>query len=324
LVAEHRIASISIARIERGELVYADAWGEARPGTSASPSTLYNVASLAKPMSAEVAIRLAASGVISLDEPMGLHWLDPDVKDDPRSSLLTARHVLSHRSGLPNWRWEDGGTLKFRNTPGAVFGYSGEGFEWLARVIEQKTAKPFEELAQTLVFDPNQMRDTSYTRRPWTVDRLAVPYNEQGAPLPPQIADSYIASDDLMTTATDYGRFIRGLMREEGVTPAFARERLRLQTDRRAGECAGGLSPGCPEEEGMALGWETLLIGGQRYLMHTGADEGTFAFAYWEPGAQEGLVILTNSSNGWRAVLPLLEAVGATPAFIAHLRRSVS
>ena len=319
-----QIASLSIAELEGGRIAYARAWGQAAPGRPATIDTLYNVASLTKPVSAEIAMRLAAQGRISLDEDMSSYWVDPDLENDPRVSQLTPRLVLSHRSGLPNWRLQDGGTLRFTRNPGEAFGYSGEGFEWLARFIEQKTGTPFESLAQELVFDPSGMGETAYTRRTWFEGRLAIPYDADLNALEPQIAERYFASDDLVSTPTDYARFMVGLLQRQGVTPELYQERLSLQTNRRDAACANDDVAGCAEEEGFGLGWETYLIGGRRFLIHTGMDDGTFTFAYLEPETGAGLVMFTNSSNGWKAVLPVLELTGADTAFIAHLRRTVT
>jgi len=323
LLSSLKIASLSVAIVENGQTAEAHAWGQASPSQPATIETLYNVASLTKPVSAEVAMRLAAGGRISLDEPMSAYWVDPDAADDPRSARLTPRLVMSHRSGLPNWRPAGGGKLSFVNEPGETFGYSGEGFEWLARFIEAKTGEPFEDLAQSLVFEPSGMRETAYTRRPWIEGSLAVPYDADLNVLAPQVADHYFASDDLISTPRDYARFVVGMLQKRGVTPDLYLEREKLQTVRRTQTCLGD-EPGCAAEDGFGLGWETFLIGGRRFLMHTGMDDGTFTFVYLEPKTGTGLVMFTNSTNGWMAVLPVLELTGADPGFIDHLRRNIS
>ena len=324
LLSRLKIASLSVAVIQGRQIAYTEAWGQASPGEAATSKTLYNVASLAKPISAEVAMRLIATRRIGMDEAMAVYWVDPDLVEDQRASLLTPRLAMSHRTGLPNWRSDDGGVLRFDHEPGETFGYSGEGFEWLARFIERKTGQPFEELAQDLVFTPSGMSDTAYTRRPWFNSRLAVPYDAEMTALAPQIADHYVASDDLITTPADYAHFIISVLNQQGVTPELYRERQMLQTPRSVVPCATSPGTECATEDGFGLGWETVLIGDQRFLMHTGMDEGTFTFAYVEPDAGKGLVLFTNSTNGWKAVLPVLELTDAYPGFIEHLRRAVS
>jgi len=317
LLADKRIASVSIARIEDGRLSFVAAWGEASPGVPATPATLYNIASMTKPLSAEVVLRLVARGEVSLDESMAKHWIDPDLADDLRRDLLTPRIALSHRTGFPNWR---DGTLRFERAPGEAFGYSGEGFEYMARFVEKKTGTPFETLAERLVFTPSGMTETAYTRRPWFEGRIAVPHDSDGTSLAPQIATRYIASDDVFSTPRDYARFLIGLIERQGVDAATAAERARIQTDRRAELCAPPREATCPGEVGFGLDWESFLLDGRRYLMHTGMDEGTFTLGYVSPDAREGTVIFTNSRNGPQAVLPILDAIGRDPAFVDWLR----
>lgn len=320
LLADKRIASVSIARIEDRRLAFASAYGEARPGVPATPGTLYNIASMTKPISAEVVLRLIARGRISLDEPMSRYWIDPDIADDPRRDLLTPRLSLSHRTGFPNWRYETGDTLKLLRTPGEAFGYSGEGFEYMARFAEKKTGTPFERLAQALVFGPSGMRETAYTRRPWFADRVAVPTDADGHALPPQMADHYLASDDVHSTPRDYARFMIGLMKRQGIDAGLAAERARIQSDRKDALCPPPRAESCAQEAGFGLGWEVFRFGERTYLMHTGMDKGTFTLGYIELSTGSGTVIFTNSSNGAQSALPILDAIGRDREFVDFLR----
>src|SRR5579863_8208223 len=163
LLQREHVASVSFATIANGKTVLAEAYGEAGPGISASNTTLYNIASMSKPISAEVILRLASAGKLSLDEPMWPYWIDPDLAADPRAKLLTPRMALDHQTGFANWRQETGGKLAFIRDPGTAFGYSGEGYQYVARFAEKKTGQPFEKLAQSLVFDPAGMTRTAYT-----------------------------------------------------------------------------------------------------------------------------------------------------------------
>jgi CubicO group peptidase (beta-lactamase class C family) len=320
LLAEKHIASVSIARIEHARIAFLAAYGEARAGTPATPDTLYNIASMTKPISAEVLLRLIARRTISLDEPMSKFWVDADIADDPRRDLLTPRLSLSHRTGFPNWRYETDDRLRFLRTPGEAFGYSGEGFEYMAHFAEKKTGTPFERLAQTLVFGPSGMHDTAYTRRPWFADRMAVPTDADGKALSPQIAEHFLASDDLYTTPRDYARFIIGLMKRQGMNAALAAERVRIQTDRKSELCPPPRERVCADEAGFGLGWEVFRFGEHTYLMHTGMDQGTFTLGYFEASTGSGTIIFTNSSNGPQSVLAILDTIGRDREFVDFLR----
>jgi CubicO group peptidase (beta-lactamase class C family) len=323
LLRNEHVASVSFATVEGGRTVLAEAYGDAGPGVPATNTTLYNIASMTKPISAEVILRLASEGKLSLDEPMYPYWIDPDLAADPRAKLLTARMALDHQTGFPNWRRETGGKLAFLRDPGAGFNYSGEGYQYAARFAEKKTGTPFEQMAQTLVFDPAGMRRTAYTGRPWMEGQIAEPNTADDQWLKPQIATSFVAADLLYTTPAQYASFIEGLMNGSGESPAIRSLRERVLTDRRAQVCVGKLAATCPDEVGMGAGWEVIKTHGKTFLMHTGNDPGVFTLGYFNPRSRSGVIIFTNSGNGPRVILPLLKMLDADPDFIAYLAAQV-
>ena len=316
--AEQRVKSISVALIDGGAVGLAVAVGEAEARKPATRTTPYNIASLAKPLTAEVALRLAGRGRIALDENMSAHWTDPDIAQDPRRNSLTPAVALSHRTGFPNWRKDK---LAFERDPGQAFGYSGEGYEYLAHFIAKKTGRPLDRWAGDLVFRPLGMRETTYTDKPWLHGRMALPHDPEGRALKPVVRKEPVASDDVYSTPTDYARFIAGILKAKGGTVPVGR--FAVLADRRPDLCAKLPPSDCPTEAGMALGWESYLIAGKRYLMHTGSDEGTFTFAYFSPDSRSGAVIFTNSSHGGSVVLPVLRLAGRDAPFVDFLERLV-
>lgn len=320
LLATDKIPSASVARIEHGKIVWARAWGQQGPGVAATTETLYNTASLAKPISAETVLRAAAAHGVSLDEPMSRWWVDPDLKDDVRHERLTPRIALTHRTGFSNWRSETGGRLTFKSAPGATVGYSGEGFEYLAHYAAKRFRIPFEQLARRYVFAPAKMNSTSYTERAWFAGRIAVPADGNGTYLKPSIRKSFLASDDMYTTASDYGRFLVGVAAGQGLAARGVADRERIGAVTRKPPCPSGPVEACPNQAGFGLGWDVAVFGRDRVLWHTGADLGEFTFAYIIPRTGEGAVILTNSAVGYKVILPLLERMGAHPNFVAFLK----
>src|SRR5712691_90688 len=87
-------------------------------------NTVFDGASLTKPVFAHAVLQLAAQGHLSLDAPLG-HYLPNYIPNDDRASRISAKHVLSHSAGLPNWRNADF-PLKTYFQPGEQFSYSGE------------------------------------------------------------------------------------------------------------------------------------------------------------------------------------------------------
>ena len=322
LQSEH-VASVSFAQITAGKTTLAEAYGEQSPGVAANTTTLYNIASMSKPISAEVLLRLASKGRLSLDEPMYKYWTDPDLAEDPRAKLLTPRLALDHQTGFSNWRRETNGKLAFMRDPGKAFGYSGEGYQYVARFAEKKTAEPFEKLAQTLIFDPAHMTNTAYTRRTWMDGKIAKPSDKNGQWLKPVIATQFVAADLVYTTPTQYANFVKSLMRGEGETPSIRKLRESVLTDRKAEMCVGKMAQACPDEVGFGPGWEVIKTHSKVYLMHTGIDEGVFTLGFFDPGSRAGVILFTNSTNGPRVILPILKMLNADPDFISYLEAQV-
>jgi len=161
---ETNVPAAGIGIIENGKLTYTKVFGELRKGgltnAHAPPNSIFQVASLTKPVVGILTLQLVTSGKWKLDEPLANYWVDPDVQNDPRHKKLTTRHVLTHQSGFPNWRGAN--KLEFMAEPGTKVNYSGEGLEYLRRALEKKFNEPLERLAQKHLFQPYGMKDTRF------------------------------------------------------------------------------------------------------------------------------------------------------------------
>jgi len=219
------IPALSIAIIENGRILWNDGWGMANKENNhqANANTIFQGASLGKPIFAYAVLKLCDEGKLDLDKPL-THYAPGDYiqKHFLRSNIqvenfknITARMVLSHSSGLPNWRTEEGIKLLFN--PGEKYSYSGEGYYYLQIIIEHLTSLSIEEWMQKTVFRPLTMNHTSYLNN--KKDRLAysVSYDASGK------ADSTFESvranvaHSLRTTATDYALFLIALMDSKGL-----------------------------------------------------------------------------------------------------------
>lgn len=321
LLTETKIPSVSVAEIRRGKIVLTAAYGMQSPGVPATVDTLYNIASLTKPLTAEVILRLVSEGRFGLDDPMYLFWVDPDIAADPRRVQLTPRLALSHQTGFPNWRAKSG--LAFAFDPGTRAGYSGEGYAYVARFAEKRLAEGFEDMAQRVLFDADGMAHTAFTAKPWFEGRVAVPTSAAGVPLEATVAQSYNAADLVYTTAGDYARFMVGVLKDQGLSAAVSRERNRIQAFDPAPNCIRAKSAACPLRIGFGLGWQILVFKGETVMMHTGKDDGLFTFAYLNKTTGDGAVILTNGDEGYKTVIPILETLGASDAYLRFLKASV-
>ena len=311
------VTGVSIAYIENGRLAWTAFYGDQVPGGPAANSkTLYNIASLTKPITAEIILRLASIGKLSLDESISPYWTDPDIKDNSWAKLLTPRLCLTHQTGFPNWRYLTGNVLKFQRQPGTAFGYSGEGFDYVAHFAEGITGVPFEELARQYVFDPIGMKDTSYTPRPWWNGRQAKPVESEPR-------TKWSAADLLRTTVEDYARFVISVMHNEGISPELAMERLQISRNlvtpaMESVLCESAREPACSVSFGMGLGWRVIKLNGKTIVDHTGADSDVKTFAFFIPQQQKGLVIFTNGPDvGHEMIDEILATIYPDPLYHA-------
>ncbi|HYO90986.1 MAG TPA: serine hydrolase domain-containing protein, partial [Pyrinomonadaceae bacterium] len=145
LMKEGDVPGLSVLLIRDGKVFWQQAFGVKNADTKepVNDTTVFEAASLSKPVFAYAVLKFADSGKLDLDTPLVKYLPGAYVEDDARLNQITARMVLSHRTGFPNWR-PRGGALKIHFTPGEKFSYSGEGFVYLQKVIEHMTGQPLD------------------------------------------------------------------------------------------------------------------------------------------------------------------------------------
>jgi CubicO group peptidase (beta-lactamase class C family) len=289
------IPGMSMAVIEDGRVRRARGFGrtEAGGGRAVDENTVFEAASLSKPVLAYLALRLVDAGRLELDRPLREYLAEPQLAADPRAAGITARTVLSHTTGLQNERM-GGDPLALEFAPGERFRYSGEGYLYLGRVIEAVTRLPLPEHAAQAVFIPLGMRRSGYVWDACWEPNAAVGHDEYGAPLAPTRPRAARAST-LQTTAADYGRFLAAVLRGTGLSARS--HRLML----------AGQVPVAPGVE-WALGWGIESAASGPALWHHGdnSNTGFTAFAYGDPARGTGVVYFANSTAGLGIVHPVL------------------
>lgn len=180
--------------------------------------SVFQAASLSKVVFAYIVNKMADAGEIDLDKPLCNYTDIERFTDTAKAKMITARLVLEHRTGLPNWstspssdEWPTS-PINFKFCPDSCFGYSGEGFAFLQRAVERIKGKDIEQVAREMVFEPLGMNNTSYV---WIskYDSLAVDgYNwaleNRGVGNMPRANVAY----SMRTTATDYMKFLQELI----------------------------------------------------------------------------------------------------------------
>lgn len=215
------VPGMSAALIRGGKLVWSKGFGvkNAEMNEPVTNETIFEAASLSKVVFAYGVLKLVDEGKLDLDVPLNKYLGNNyDVGDgDARINMITARRVLSHTGGFPNWRPEGAKTLLINFTPGEKFSYSGEGFVYLSKVVEKITGMPLEDFMQKTVLQPLGMTHSSFM---WQdkYDKTAVYRHDwQGKKAFRNQGKDTNAAASLRTTAEDYGRFVAALLNGKGL-----------------------------------------------------------------------------------------------------------
>jgi CubicO group peptidase (beta-lactamase class C family) len=320
LLQESMVPGLSLALIRDGKTYWVHGFGvrDLKTGKPVTEETIFEAASLSKPVFAYGVLKLVEQGKLDLDAPLTKYLPKPYVEGDPRLERITARCVLSHRTGFPNWRGE-GNPLTIHFTPGERFSYSGEGFVYLQRVVEQVTGMTLNEYMTEAVFQPLGMTSSSYV---WRADydlRTATGHDAAGEPGEKRKPKEANAAASLHTTAGDYALFIEALMNGTGLKRKTLQEMEEPQIAVNP-ECTN-----CTEQTtkelsksvfwGLGVGIEETKQG--EALWHWG-DNGQFkCYMVAYPKQKIGVVLFADGENGLAIASEVVrEAIGGEqPAF---------
>lgn len=295
---ENKVPGLSLAVIDKGDIVFQTELGvkNSTNKEQVSEETLFEAASLSKPVFAYAVMKWAEKGFIDLDTPLSSYLSYEQVCQDPRVNTITARMVLSHTTGFPNWR-PDKQTLQIHFQPGERFSYSGEGYLYLQRVIEFMTGLSLEEFVKKTVFAPLGMNHSTFL---WRIDEIkATGHHSDGTPVEVRLAKPNSAFT-LHTTAIDYAKFVIAHMKEEGLKPKTLSEMLTpiifvqesgtdatlIQKEKLSKSIAWGLGWGLQKSDDDTLFW------------HWGDNNGFHSFVIGSKAKKNGLVLFSNSSLG--------------------------
>ena len=314
LMAAVAIPGVALATVDKGEVrVMPMGVAELDAERPVAEATVFDVASLSKPVAAYIALQLADGGILNLDEPLS-RIVQEGVPPQLASSPITARHVLTHTSGLPNLRGD--GPLRTYFPPGSWFSYSSVGFTYLQMALEAATTDSLEALAKRMVFDPLGMHSSSFQWHDRFNEDAATPHEgerrlEKHRPAAPH------ASYSLQTTAGDYAKFMVAVLNGSSLREATRRQWLTptVRVPRGDATHLGDSPPETERDIGWGLGWGVEVT--DATFFQWGKMDGIRAFAMGNPRTQSAVVLLTNSNRGLRLMDAAAEATlpGEHPAF---------
>jgi len=324
LMKKDGVPGLAIAVIRAGKTAWLHGFGlkEVKTGQPVTGETVFEAASLSKPVFTYGVLKLVEQGKLGLDVPLTTYLPKPFVEGDERLAKITARIVLSHRTGFPNWPADDG-SVSIHFTPGERFSYSGEGYIYLQRVVEKITGKPLNEYMTQAVFTPVGMTSSSYVWRPDFDALTATGHDSGGKPTELWKPAEALAASTLNTTAKDYALFVEAVLNGKGLKPATLREMEtpEIALDPECRICIKHEPKQLSKNLFWGLGWGIERKDGTDALWHWG-DNGSFkAFVMSDPKTKSAVVIFANSQNGLEAAQPVVdEAMGRGSLAFAWLK----
>lgn len=290
-----KIPGLAAAVVRDNVVVLSKGWGVADVDTGRliTPDTPFNIASVSKPISAVVALRLVESRKLDLDKPMVEYagYAEYESASKARGGLffgdyangppvLTMRHVLS---------------MQMNGTPGSKFFYNPVGYSWASRPMAEVAGKPFSELVRELVFEPAGMSRSARIHRALPLpqplaDELAMPHDVDSdgqirRSTPPETQGDG-ASGGVISSVNDLVKFDVALAEQRLLNPAS------IQLMWTPGRGTGG------EELPYGLGWYTKTFRGERLVWHAGLWEGRYSALYLKlPDRKLTLILLANSDG---------------------------
>ena len=314
-----RVPGAAVAIVRSGQVAWVRGFGvaDATGRVAVQPRTVFQVASVSKPVAAMGALRLVEQRRLDLDRPLTL-WRFPRSDHDPRG--VTLRRLLSHTAGVsvPGYTGHDperplpstaaslagdsagAGAVRLEADPGSGYRYSGGGYTVAQLAVERATGAPFAAWMRRELLQPLGMRSSSFNQATANGALTARGHDREGRPMPTfRYAEQ--AAAGLYATAPDMARFVAALMpgpHDEppgrGVVSAAT-----IRTMTTAAPATGG-------EYGLGFGIRTLSKG-VRMVSHDGTNRGWRARIAAFPDRGWGIVVLTNGENGEAVVEAVME-----------------
>jgi len=326
-MAHYKVPGVSIAVVDSGRLVWARGFGVKEAGTtdSVTPTTLFQAASISKPVAATGMLRLVQEGKLSLDAPVNdflTSWKLPDNRLQG-TEKVTLRRIASHHAGLtvhgfPGYAVTDSiptvpqildgakpantAAVRVDTTPGAIVRYSGGGTTIEQLAMADVTGEPFPALMKRLVLDPFDMRESTF-EQPLPAGRAGKAAAGHG-PGGQMVAGRWhiypeMAPAGLWTTPTDLLKWAVAIAAARAGTSNTVLSR-QTATDMLT-----------PQNAQFGIGPAVMGKGETESFGHGGANEGYRAQLTYYPSRGKGVAVMTNGDGGAALAQEIIFAVAA-------------
>ncbi len=314
LMRQAAVPGLSLAIVKEGKIFWSRGFGvkNRKRKQPVDNNTVFAAASLSKPVFAYAVLKLCERGQLDLDTPLTEYTERPYIKD-PRLKRITARIVLCHTTGFPNW--SGNAPVWIEAKPGSRFGYSGEGYLYLQRVVEQITKQPLSNYIRYNCLVPLGMNNSSYIWEKEYQRSATDGHDRSGNPKPMRRPKEALSAGSLRTTATDFAQFLiamieSGTQESPQLTAASLDQMLRPQVK-------------INQFLDWGLGWGLEQTPDGDFFWHWGDSSLFTSFTVASRKLKTGIVILTNSKNGLKICEEIvrLSIGGQHPAFAFKLIR---
>lgn len=325
LMKAGEVPGVGISILNHGQVAYLKAYGfrDVEKKLPLTPDSVMAAASFSKVAFGYLVMQLVDDGVLDLDKPVEAYLPKPlpdypeyhDLAADPRYKKITARMLLSHTAGFPNFRWiQPNGKLNINFEPGSRYAYSGEGIQLLQLVVETVTKTPLTQLMAQRVFKPLSESRTSMISEERFEDNYANGYDEWSRSLGHQQRKTASAAGSMQTTISDFTRFVLAVIGGKGLRKEtremMLSPQIRILSEHQFPTLEASTrdaNQGIRLSYGLAWGLYWSAYG--KAFFKEGHDEGfrNYAVVFDEP--KSGMVIMTNSSNGEGIFKELLETL---------------
>jgi CubicO group peptidase (beta-lactamase class C family) len=314
---ESRVPAVSMALIEGDRIVWTHAWGlaDVEANRKATPKTLFQAASISKPVTATAALRLVDAGKLSLDEDVNARLKTWKIPPFEFKGTVTPRRLMSHTAGLtvhgfPGYKRggllpsvvqvlngekpANSAAIKVDIEPGSKWRYSGGGYVVLQTLLSDITGKPFPVVMREQVLAPAGMQSSTFEQ-----------------PIPDAMLPLTATAYDGDGKAVEGKHHIYPEMAPAGLwtTPSELAKWLLALDDLLAPETLKAMLTEQLEKSRFGLGIGVEGSGNDLELSHAGSNQGFRATFRYYPARKQGVVIMSNGDNGASVVAPMLLAL---------------
>jgi CubicO group peptidase (beta-lactamase class C family) len=285
-------------------------------------------------VTAPIALRMVDQGVLDLDTNVNTYlksWQVPE-NEFTRSHKVTLRGLLTHQSGINRpdggFEWDDGSTptlvqilmgktparvqaAHVEYPPGSKWQYANFGYAVIQLILEDVLGKPFEEIAEEVIFTSLGMKDSTFRyplKAEWARREISL-HNREGQPTHPGLIPSAVAHGGLLTTPSDLARFGIELMRAyQGQSSLLLSSRIARQMFHQETWVDDLSAFGFPFGQG--LGVFLTKEGNNTIVFHPGGnDPGASCLLCFLPEIGKGAVIMTNGLQGLLLTVEIVSAI---------------